>query len=351
MHPGISPITGYQIERNGTVLVNDTLSASTSFNDTTLPSNYDAVYAVAAWNSEGLGHISANVSADSNATTGTAVATQRLTVSTQDSYGNQIQGFYTELYAENGTQLAAAYTPYNFAVDRGLNYTVHLEDYGNYMFDHWQDTGSNNASRTVLETANETIAGVYKTVPNPPSGLGSTAISYSRVDLNWQAPKVDGGSPITGYKIARSSDGGSTWTTIVRNSGTASTTYSDKGLSPDTTYLYHVFAINSVGGSTRSNTASAKTLPASYITVTASNLLGEKITGLWVEIDNPNTGSMVKGGYTTNTFVVNSGKTIVVYASNYQNYAFTHWEDGTTDPYRTLNPDGNMTITAFYRVS
>src|SRR2546425_2604482 len=60
--------------------------------------------------------------------------------------------------------------------------------------------------------------------------------------------------------IERSADGGSTWSTIVSNSGSTATTYSDIGLMHGTSYTYRVSAINSVGTGSPSNTASATTL-------------------------------------------------------------------------------------------
>ncbi|TLX82813.1 MAG: fibronectin type III domain-containing protein [Thaumarchaeota archaeon] len=48
-----------------------------------------------------------------------------------------------------------------------------------------------------------------------------------------------------------------TWSIIVSNTGSTATTYSNPGLSPNTTYYYRVFAINDVGTSLRSNTTSA----------------------------------------------------------------------------------------------
>src|SRR2546428_203828 len=60
---GGSAIIGYQIQRNGTVLVNNTASTQTSFNDTGLVKNHQQTYRVAAWNSAALGHFSTSVSA------------------------------------------------------------------------------------------------------------------------------------------------------------------------------------------------------------------------------------------------------------------------------------------------
>ncbi|TLY00543.1 MAG: fibronectin type III domain-containing protein [Thaumarchaeota archaeon] len=79
------------------------------------------------------------------------------------------------------------------------------------------------------------------------------------MDLTWTPPASDGGSPIIGYQIERSIDRGTNWTVIAANTGSTATTYSSTGLSPLTTYTYRVTAINSVGMSNPSDTASAQT--------------------------------------------------------------------------------------------
>src|SRR5437899_1284914 len=94
-------------------------------------------------------------------------------------------------------------------------------------------------------------------VLGPPTNLTARVISSSQINLSWNAPSDTGGSAITGYKIERSTDGGITWGTIVSNSGTTATTYSNTGLSPSTTYTYRVSAITLVLTSSPSNTASA----------------------------------------------------------------------------------------------
>src|SRR5207244_2099413 len=96
--------------------------------------------------------------------------------------------------------------------------------------------------------------------PSPPTGLAATAVSSSQINLSWAPPADNGGSAITGYKIERSADGGSTWSTLVANTGISGTTFSDTGLVRGTTYTYRVSAINSVGVSSPSSTASATTL-------------------------------------------------------------------------------------------
>lgn len=95
------------------------------------------------------------------------------------------------------------------------------------------------------------------TLPGVPTSLSATNASSSQINLSWTAP--GGNATISGYKIERSADGGSIWSTIVTNTGSAGTTYSNTGLAASTTYMYRTSAINSGGTGSSSNTASATT--------------------------------------------------------------------------------------------
>src|SRR5207249_1986901 len=86
-----------------------------------------------------------------------------------------------------------------------------------------------------------------------------TPASSSQINLSWNAPSNNGGTPINGYKIERSTDGGSTWSTLVANTTNTGTTYSNTGLATAKTYTYRVSAINHVGTSSPSNISSATT--------------------------------------------------------------------------------------------
>ncbi len=97
------------------------------------------------------------------------------------------------------------------------------------------------------------------TVPSHPTNLLANPVSSSQINLSWTAPTDNGGSTITGYMIERSADSGSTWSTIVPTTGSTGTTYPDTGLTAGTTYTYRVSAINAIGTSSPSNTASATT--------------------------------------------------------------------------------------------
>src|SRR5205823_3706694 len=135
----------------------------------------------------------------------------------------------------------------------------------------------------------------------------------------------NGGSAITGYKIERSTDGGSTWSTLVANTGITGTTYSDIGLTHGTTYTYRVSAINSIGTGSPSNTPSATTLAVTpspptglSATTTPSSQIalhdalpadngGSAITGYKIE-------RSTDGGSTWTTLVANTGSTATTYS-------------------------------------
>ena len=96
------------------------------------------------------------------------------------------------------------------------------------------------------------------TVPDAPTGLTATANGQTQVDLAWSAPLEDGGTAVTGYRIEVSPDG-STWTNLVVDSRTTTTSYSHTGLVAGTARHYRVSAINSEGSGPASNVSSAST--------------------------------------------------------------------------------------------
>ena len=96
------------------------------------------------------------------------------------------------------------------------------------------------------------------TEPGKPTSLTATADGQMEIDLSWTAPSDDGGADITGYKIEVSTNG-SSWTDLVANTNSTSTSYSHTGLSAASTRHYRVSAINSEGAGLASNTDSATT--------------------------------------------------------------------------------------------
>src|SRR2546426_630056 len=200
----------------------------------------------------------------------TPPTTISLTVNSVDLSGNSFTGQWVQLNDSSGNTIATGFTPATFSVTSGSQYTVFAANFQNVVFNHWSD-GNTNPSRAITPTQSTTLTAYYSTSstttpppsptsPSSPTGLAATATSTSQINLSWTAPIVDGGSPVTGYEIDRSTDGGISWFTIISNTATTATTYSDTGLASATQYTYRVSAINSAGTGSPSNTGSATTL-------------------------------------------------------------------------------------------
>ncbi len=116
--------------------------------------------------------------------------------------------------------------------------------------------GTGSPTPEQVATPTSSSAPPKKIAPNPPQSLTAAVYSATQVNLSWSAPTSNGGPAVTGYKIDYMADSGN-FTNLVANSGSSFTVYSHTGLQAGHTYTYRVFAINSIGTSNSSNTASA----------------------------------------------------------------------------------------------
>jgi hypothetical protein len=92
----------------------------------------------------------------------------------------------------------------------------------------------------------KTLGGVpTATTALAPTGVGAVP-GNGAVTLSWTAPSDDGGTPITGYSIRRSIDGGKTWSAAI-NTGSTATSFTVAGLANGTSYLFRVAAVNAAG--------------------------------------------------------------------------------------------------------
>jgi chitodextrinase len=114
----------------------------------------------------------------------------------------------------------------------------------------WNGT-SNNYQNTSAFGHAVLVAASDTTPPSAPTGLTGNAGSSSQIDLSWNASTDNVG--VTGYKIYR---GG------VQIATTASTSYSNTGLSPSTTYPYAVAAYDAAGNTSAQSTSVSATTQA-----------------------------------------------------------------------------------------
>jgi hypothetical protein len=85
----------------------------------------------------------------------------------------------------------------------------------------------------------------YDVLPTAPT-MSTISATGDDITITWAAVGSTGGTAVTGYRIQRSLNGGSTWTTIVADTQSTSRTYTDSNQAYGATYSYRVAAINAV---------------------------------------------------------------------------------------------------------
>ncbi len=96
-------------------------------------------------------------------------------------------------------------------------------------------------------------------VPGLPQNLQANGRN-AQIVLTWQAPTDVGDSPISSYRLYRSTASDGTYSVVGSSTGL---TYTDSGLTVGQTYWYKVTAVNAIGEGDQSNAVSALVPPPS----------------------------------------------------------------------------------------
>src|SRR6266511_1603680 len=240
---GGSALTGYRLYRStssGTETLLTTLGLAPAYTDTTVSNGTTYYYKLTALNNLGESPTSSERSATpasgatvpaaptlNAATAGNATITLSWTAPTSNG-GSALTGYRLYRSTSSGTETllttlgpATSYT--DSAAVNGTTY-------------YYVVTAVNGVGEGL--PSNERSA-MPVTTPAAPSLIA--AIPENSVTLTWYAPAADGGSPITGYRIYRStSSGNETLLTTVD----LVTTYTDETTSYGTTYYYKVSALS-----------------------------------------------------------------------------------------------------------
>jgi hypothetical protein len=149
-------------------------------------------------------------------------------------------------------------------------------------------------------------------VPSAPSGVKGTPASSSVINVSWTADTAPANCTISSYNVFRSTTSGFTPSSSNQiASGVTSTSYSDTGLKPATTYYYVVEALDADGTSAASSQAAAETSAASG---GSTCHVGYTITNQWpggfgASITIDNTGTTALSNWTL-TWSFANGQTV-----------------------------------------
>ena len=262
---GGAPLTGYQIEFSAdsgstwTVLRMNTGSTATTYAHEMLPPGATRHYRVAAANRVGLGPVSNVASATTGATT--PGAPLELAAAADGTY--QIDLSWSPPAFDGGSAVIGYRI--DVSTSSGGGWLIQVANTGSTATEYGHenlDPATTRYYRVFAINAEGTgppsnVAGATTdaTVPDRPMNLGAMATSTTRIDLSWNPPTYDGGSPVTSYEIEASDDGQSGWAALATS---IPASYADM-VQPGTTRYYRVRAVNSVGASLPSDIASATT--------------------------------------------------------------------------------------------
>ena len=114
--------------------------------------------------------------------------------------------------------------------------------------------------------------------PAWPTGVSATAATRAAT-VSWAAPGDDGGAPVTGYRMQASTDGGTTWSTVLPDTGSSATTANVTGLTGGAPTRFRVAAFNAAGMGVWSLPSAPVTPYAAYLPLDPARLLDTRSPG------------------------------------------------------------------------
>ena len=138
--------------------------------------------------------------------------------------------------------------------------------------------------------------------PEAPGWLRVTSTQADRADLAWGEPDESGNSPLWGYRIEVSTDGGDNWREVEANTETTSRKWSDAGVDDLANRLYRVSAVNAAYGAGNPTAAASlaamtlerlSTTPAQHFENEGDERASSHSVTAAVELTNPAPGRRV----------------------------------------------------------
>lgn len=271
--------------------------------------------------------------AASSSLTATAVSSGQVNLAWTDNATNET-GFLVQRSVDQSAWIELANLPVNTlsysdpTVGAGVTYYFKVTAYNS--------SGSAPASNIAMVTT--------PAMPKPgsPTSLAASAVSNSQINLTW----TDASTNEDGFRVERSVDG--TTFSALTNLAANAISFADTSLTSSTTYWYRIYAYNSGGSSSYSNTVSATTqvptpVPAAPSTLALTVKSASSIALTWKDNSTTESGFKIERSTDGVTFtqVTSVAVGIVAYTDSSLSPSKKYW-------YRVCayNAGGNSTYTA-----
>lgn len=306
-------VTGYEIYRNGTKVGT---SATASYTDSGLTQLTDYTYTIKAYDKkDNISALSAPFTASTSDKGNSATIYYKHGYNTPYIHYRPTGGTWT---APPGVKMAASEVNGYSKITIDLADVASVEAVFNNGSGTWDNNGGRNyqfpagtstfAAGTITAGAPE---GIDTEAPTVPANLASSGKTATSVTLGWTASTDNVG--VTGYEI---------WRGNTKVGTTASTSYTDSGLTAGTSYSYTVKAYDAAGNTSAASSSVSVTTdtvtpqtPTAPTNVAASGKTENSITLTWTASDSEGvTGYEIwrngsKIGTTTTTSYTDTGLT------------------------------------------
>jgi hypothetical protein len=266
--------------------------------------------------------------------------TSKAVVITAELNGHSATGMFTTL-SQGSSVINSGYSHVDFDVNNNQQYTITVNNFENFLFDHWFDTGSTNPSRAVSISQDAAFLAVYKTAIitlTPSTGTVGTVVTVTGDGFDNAVPMS-----LTYNGIAVNTAPQSVRTDAT---GAFTATFTVPSWSGRGNNLLR--ATDATGISATATFTDNAISPTSALTIRSQNMSGGTLTGFWTTLAQ--NGQTIGTGFTPVTFTLSSGQQYTTTVSGYGLWRFDHWLDnGSTNPSRVVSIASDTTLTAVYR--
>ena len=261
-----------------------------------------------------------------------------LTVKSVDQNGNPADGMWMEV-KKAGATVRSGFTPFTLTLEQST-YTVSASNYGQLAFDHWSD-GTISNTATLSLSSDRALTAHYNngatTSPLSASLRADTSSAAAGTTITFRASATGGTSPYT-WSV-NFGDGSSS---TLSSTSSISKKYSAAG-----TYSAMAAVKDSSGRTATSSPLSIAISKApSILTIKTVDSAGNPLSGYYTTLLRE--GSQAQSAFSPAQFSLAAGQTYQVSVSDYGDYAFSRWDDGSTSRTKTVSINSPTTLTAHY---